>query len=96
MVHLLAVRNISSSISVISDGYSSLQLYDLILTLTIFLYLSRILIFCFLVNSWPLAIVGKLIPVPERNFSEYFTRRIRRKKNPSGKYLSFPHLLSGG
>ncbi|KAL7137111.1 hypothetical protein ABFS83_10G072000 [Erythranthe nasuta] len=33
--------------------------------------------------SWPLAVVGKLIPVPERNFSEYF--RIRRKKNPTGK-----------
>ncbi|KAL8039978.1 hypothetical protein ABFX02_10G070500 [Erythranthe guttata] len=32
--------------------------------------------------SWPLAVVGKLIPVPERNFGEYF--RIRRKKNPTG------------
>ncbi|PIN19114.1 Calcium transporting ATPase [Handroanthus impetiginosus] len=35
--------------------------------------------------SWPLAIVGKLIPVPERNFSEFFKKTIPNKKNPSGK-----------
>ncbi|PIM99071.1 Calcium-transporting ATPase [Handroanthus impetiginosus] len=35
--------------------------------------------------SWPLAIVGKLIPVPERNFSEFFMKTIPCKKNPSGK-----------
>ncbi|KAL3642811.1 Calcium-transporting ATPase 8, plasma membrane-type [Castilleja foliolosa] len=35
--------------------------------------------------SWPLAAVGKLIPVPERNFGDYFTWKSRRQKNPSGK-----------
>ncbi|KAG6389373.1 hypothetical protein SASPL_150841 [Salvia splendens] len=32
---------------------------------------------CFI--SWPLAMVGKLVPVPERNFSEYFKREVARK-----------------
>ncbi|KAI5348498.1 hypothetical protein L3X38_001385 [Prunus dulcis] len=33
--------------------------------------------------SWPLAVVGKLIPVPETPFFKYFTRRFhRRKKSP--------------
>ncbi|KAK6139795.1 hypothetical protein DH2020_026471 [Rehmannia glutinosa] len=36
-------------------------------------------------RSWPLAAVGKLIPVPERNFGDYFTWRSRRHKNPSSK-----------
>ncbi|KAK4483758.1 hypothetical protein RD792_010960 [Penstemon davidsonii] len=31
--------------------------------------------------SWPLAVVGKLIPVPERPVSEFFTKKIRRRKN---------------
>ncbi|XP_051150223.1 calcium-transporting ATPase 10, plasma membrane-type [Andrographis paniculata] len=35
--------------------------------------------------SWPLAMVGKLIPVPERPFGEYFTKKIRRNKESSGK-----------
>ncbi|KAH6837915.1 autoinhibited Ca2+ -ATPase [Perilla frutescens var. hirtella] len=35
--------------------------------------------------SWPLAMVGKFVPVPERNFSEYFTKKIRKKKDPSDK-----------
>ncbi|KAL3825633.1 hypothetical protein ACJIZ3_021662 [Penstemon smallii] len=33
------------------------------------------------IMSWPLAVVGKLIPVPERPLSEFFTRP---KKNPGG------------
>ncbi|KAK4478832.1 hypothetical protein RD792_014333 [Penstemon davidsonii] len=33
------------------------------------------------IMSWPLAVVGKLIPVPERPLSEFFTRR---QKNLSG------------
>ncbi|XP_051131349.1 calcium-transporting ATPase 10, plasma membrane-type-like [Andrographis paniculata] len=32
------------------------------------------------VVSWPLAAVGKLIPVPERPFSKYLTRKFRRRK----------------
>lgn len=33
--------------------------------------------------SWPLAVVGKLIPVPETPLFKYFTRRFhRRKKSP--------------
>ncbi|KAL8479739.1 hypothetical protein ACS0TY_026611 [Phlomoides rotata] len=36
--------------------------------------------------SWPLAMVGKLIPVPERNFSDYFMGKShRKKKDRSGK-----------
>ncbi|KAG8376409.1 hypothetical protein BUALT_Bualt09G0060500 [Buddleja alternifolia] len=35
------------------------------------------------VFSWPLAVVGKLIPVPERPFGEYFTMKMHRKKNPT-------------
>ncbi|GER26956.1 calcium-transporting ATPase 8 family protein [Striga asiatica] len=35
--------------------------------------------------SWPLAAVGKLIPVPERNFGDYFKFKSRKQKNPSGK-----------
>ncbi|KAF8389408.1 hypothetical protein HHK36_026103 [Tetracentron sinense] len=30
--------------------------------------------------SWPLAILGKLIPVPKTPISEFFTRRIRRRR----------------
>ncbi|XP_020409859.1 calcium-transporting ATPase 10, plasma membrane-type isoform X1 [Prunus persica] len=38
--------------------------------------------------SWPLAVVGKLIPVPETPFFKYFTRRFhRRKKSPEDIYL---------
>ncbi|KAI3443397.1 hypothetical protein Pfo_000062 [Paulownia fortunei] len=44
--------------------------------------------------SWPLAAVGKLIPVPERNFSEYFTKKIHRQKNPSGKGDTAPSEVS--
>ncbi|KAL6560164.1 Calcium-transporting ATPase 8, plasma membrane-type [Orobanche hederae] len=35
--------------------------------------------------SWPLAAVGKLIPVPERNFGDYFKWKGHRQKNLSGK-----------
>ncbi|KAH6797492.1 autoinhibited Ca2+ -ATPase [Perilla frutescens var. hirtella] len=31
--------------------------------------------------SWPLAAVGKLIPVPEKPLSEFFSRKIRRRRN---------------
>ncbi|PIA43678.1 hypothetical protein AQUCO_01800024v1 [Aquilegia coerulea] len=30
--------------------------------------------------SWPLAIAGKLLPVPETPLSEFFTRRVRRRR----------------
>ncbi|GMQ07310.1 hypothetical protein CsSME_00051556 [Camellia sinensis var. sinensis] len=32
--------------------------------------------------SWPLAMLGKLIPVPEMAFSEYCTRILRRRRSP--------------
>ncbi|KAL1532694.1 Calcium-transporting ATPase 8, plasma membrane-type [Salvia divinorum] len=35
--------------------------------------------------SWPLAMVGKLVPVPERNFSEYFRKSGSKKKRLSDK-----------
>ncbi|XP_047968842.1 calcium-transporting ATPase 8, plasma membrane-type-like isoform X2 [Salvia hispanica] len=35
--------------------------------------------------SWPLAMVGKLVPVPERNFSEYFRKRSSKKKHFNDK-----------
>ncbi|KAG6389298.1 hypothetical protein SASPL_150765 [Salvia splendens] len=35
--------------------------------------------------SWPLAMVGKLVPVPERNFSEYFKKRSSKKKRFNDK-----------
>ncbi|KAI3447345.1 hypothetical protein Pfo_004010 [Paulownia fortunei] len=34
--------------------------------------------------SWPLAIVGKLIPVPERRFSEFLTKKNHQQRNPNG------------
>ncbi|XP_022898581.1 calcium-transporting ATPase 5, plasma membrane-type-like [Olea europaea var. sylvestris] len=34
--------------------------------------------------SWPLAIVGKLIPVPERPFSDFFTKKIRKERESGG------------
>uniref|UniRef100_A0A1D1XC54 Calcium-transporting ATPase n=2 Tax=Anthurium amnicola TaxID=1678845 RepID=A0A1D1XC54_9ARAE len=32
--------------------------------------------------SWPLAVVGKLFPVPERPFGDYFTRKSGRQQDP--------------
>ncbi|KAL7168511.1 hypothetical protein ACSBR2_038863 [Camellia fascicularis] len=34
--------------------------------------------------SWPLAMLGKLIPVPEKPFSEYCMRILLRRRSPSG------------
>ncbi|KAL2553919.1 Calcium-transporting ATPase 10 [Forsythia ovata] len=34
--------------------------------------------------SWPLAIVGKLIPVPKRPFSEFFTKKISKERESRG------------
>ncbi|GER44799.1 calcium-transporting ATPase 8 family protein [Striga asiatica] len=34
--------------------------------------------------SWPLAIVGKLIPVPEKNFSEFLIKKTRQPRNSNG------------
>ncbi|KAK6152216.1 hypothetical protein DH2020_014851 [Rehmannia glutinosa] len=36
--------------------------------------------------SWPLAIVGKLIPVPERSFSEILTKKTHQERNPDGAF----------
>lgn len=38
--------------------------------------------------SWPLAMVGKLIPVPETPFSDYFMRLIPKRKTPSGQSIT--------
>ncbi|CAI9766425.1 unnamed protein product [Fraxinus pennsylvanica] len=35
--------------------------------------------------SWPLVIVGKLIPVPERPFSDFFMKQIRKERESRGK-----------
>ncbi|XP_022897930.1 calcium-transporting ATPase 9, plasma membrane-type-like [Olea europaea var. sylvestris] len=34
--------------------------------------------------SWPLAIVGKLIPVPERPFSDFFMKKLRIERGARG------------
>ncbi|KAM7473532.1 hypothetical protein LguiB_020775 [Lonicera macranthoides] len=34
--------------------------------------------------SWPLAAIGKLIPVPETPISEFFTRKLHRRKKSKG------------
>ncbi|CAA0822572.1 Calcium-transporting ATPase 10- plasma membrane-type [Striga hermonthica] len=34
--------------------------------------------------SWPLAIVGKLIPVPEKSFGEFLTKKTRQPRNSDG------------
>ncbi|KAK4414844.1 Calcium-transporting ATPase 8, plasma membrane-type [Sesamum alatum] len=44
--------------------------------------------------SWPLAAVGKFIPVPDRPFGEYFTKKRHRQKNPSGKGHNPPPEVS--
>ncbi|KAL0346910.1 UNVERIFIED_CONTAM: Calcium-transporting ATPase 10, plasma membrane-type [Sesamum calycinum] len=44
--------------------------------------------------SWPLAAVGKLIPVPDRPFGEYFTKKRNQQKNPSGKGHNPPPEVS--
>ncbi|KAL0410263.1 UNVERIFIED_CONTAM: Calcium-transporting ATPase 10, plasma membrane-type [Sesamum latifolium] len=44
--------------------------------------------------SWPLAAVGKLIPVPDRPFGEYFTKKRHQQKNPSGKGHNPPPEVS--
>lgn len=33
------------------------------------------------VISWPLAVLGKLIPVPEKPFSEYFSEKLLKRRN---------------
>ncbi|XP_010323145.2 auto-inhibited Ca2 -transporting ATPase 10 isoform X1 [Solanum lycopersicum] len=33
------------------------------------------------VISWPLAVLGKLIPVPEKPFSEYFSKKLPKRRN---------------
>ncbi|KAL0308272.1 UNVERIFIED_CONTAM: Calcium-transporting ATPase 10, plasma membrane-type [Sesamum radiatum] len=45
-------------------------------------------------RSWPLAAVGKLIPVPDRPFGEYFTKKRNQQKNPSGKGHNPPPEVS--
>ncbi|XP_011094128.1 calcium-transporting ATPase 10, plasma membrane-type isoform X2 [Sesamum indicum] len=44
--------------------------------------------------SWPLAAVGKLIPVPDRPFGEYFTKKRHQQKDPSGKGQNPPPEVS--
>lgn len=51
-----------------------------------------IIVYPFWLTSWPLAMVGKLIPVPERNFSDYFMGKSQRKKDLSGKYALFNRM----
>ncbi|KAK3007639.1 hypothetical protein RJ639_013107 [Escallonia herrerae] len=41
--------------------------------------------------SWPLAVIGKLIPVPERPFSEFFKRKSRRSSRGKNPFLLIGH-----
>lgn len=49
----------------------------------------------FLMSSWPLAAIGKLIPVPETPISEFFTRKLRRRKKSKGNNQQHSLFVKG-
>lgn len=51
--------------------------------------------YIFLMSSWPLAAIGKLIPVPETPISEFFTRKLRRRKKSKGNNQQHSLFVKG-